>query len=81
MAGQRDQRPIVQVAVAGPAGQDGQERVGEQGQDGPPVPGGPAPDLVLVQGSELFPPANPSSTFHRGPATFTSWVNGTGRGA
>ena len=45
----------MRVAAGGPGrGQDGQEGVGEQGQDGPPVPGGPAPDLVLVQGGELL---------------------------
>jgi hypothetical protein len=35
-------------------GHDGQERVGEHRQDGPPHPGGPGPDLVLVQGSEFL---------------------------
>lgn len=59
MAGQRDQLPGGRRAVAGLTGQDGQERVGEQGQDGPPLPGGPAPDLVLVQGSELFAGSEP----------------------
>jgi hypothetical protein len=55
VAGQGDQLVIVWVLVAGlGGGQHGQERVGEQGQDGPPVPGGPAADLVLVQGGQLF---------------------------
>jgi hypothetical protein len=42
-------------------GQDGHERVGEQRQDGPPVPGCPAPDLVLVQGGEFFAASEPVS--------------------
>ena len=55
VAGQRDQLVIVRVLVVSlGGGQHGQERVGEQGQDGPPVPGGPAADLVLVQGGQLL---------------------------
>lgn len=43
------------LAAAWPAGgQDGQEGVGEERQNGPAVPGGPAPDLVFVQGGEFF---------------------------
>ena len=50
----------MRIAAAGLGrGQDGQERVGEQRQDGPPVPGGPAPDLVLVQGGELLAASEP----------------------
>ena len=38
VAGQRDQLVFVRAAgVVLGGGQDGQERVGEQGQDGPPV--------------------------------------------
>jgi hypothetical protein len=44
----------VRVAAGLGRGQDGQECVGEQRQDGPSVPGGPAPDLVLVRGGELL---------------------------
>ena len=55
VAGQRDEQVIVRVAAAGlDRGQDGQEGVGEQRQDGPPVPGGPGPDLVLVQGGQFL---------------------------
>ena len=54
VAGQRDQLLVVRVAGGGLAGQDGQEGVDEQGQDGPPVPGGPGPDLVLVQGGQFL---------------------------
>ena len=60
VAGQRDEQVIVRVAAVGLGrGQDGQEGVGEQRQDGPPVPGGPAPDLVLVQGGELLAASEP----------------------
>ena len=54
VAGQRDQEITGWPAGAGLAGQDGQERVGEQGQDGPPVPGGPGADLVLVQAGQFL---------------------------
>ena len=60
VAGQRDQ--LVLTGAAGVrlgGGQDGQEGVGEQGQDGPAVPGGPAADLVLVQGGELLARSEP----------------------
>ena len=46
VTGQRDELVLIGGGLGG--GQDGQERVGEQGQDGPAVPGGPAADLVLV---------------------------------
>jgi hypothetical protein len=35
-------------------GGDGQERQGEHGQGGPPVPGGPAADLVLIQAGQAL---------------------------
>jgi len=84
VAGQRDEQVIVRVAAAGLGrGQDGQEREDEQRQDGPPVPGCPAPDLVLVQGQRApcRQRTRPRPLFHRDPATRTSWANGTGRGA
>ena len=59
VAGQWNQLlPAVVAAwpVNGRAGgcHDGQEGVGEQGEGGPAVPGGPASDLVLVQGGEFL---------------------------
>jgi hypothetical protein len=36
-------------------GGDGQERQCEHGQGGPPVPGGPAADLMLVEAGEAEP--------------------------
>jgi len=60
VAGQRDQLVVPQLAATGlGGGQDGQERVGEQGQDGPAVPGGPAADLVLVQGGQFLAGGEP----------------------
>ena len=44
----------VGVGVAFGGGGHGQEGVGEHGQGGPAVPGGPAPDLVLVQPGEAL---------------------------
>src|SRR5579863_10353683 len=35
-------------------GGDGEEGGGEHGQGGPPVPGGPAADLVLIQPGQPF---------------------------
>ena len=35
-------------------GGHGQERVGEHGQGGPSVPGGPARDLVLIQPGQIL---------------------------
>jgi hypothetical protein len=37
--------------------------MGEQGQDGPPVPGGPGADLVLVQGGQLLAAGEPVLDF------------------
>jgi len=55
VADQGNQLVIVSVIMGGlGGGQDGQERVGEQREDGPAVPGGPAPDLVLVELGELL---------------------------
>ena len=55
VAGQRDQLVLVRAAVVWlGCGHGGQECVGEQGQDGPAVPGGPAPDLMLVQAGEFL---------------------------
>ena len=42
------------LGVAFGGGGHGQEGVGEHGQGGPAVPGGPAADLVLVQPGEAF---------------------------
>ena len=58
VTGQRDELVLMGGGGLG-GGQDGQERVGEQGQDGPAVPGGPAADLVLVQGGELLAASEP----------------------
>ena len=51
VTGQREELVLMSGSGLG-RGQDGQERVGEQGQDGPAVPGSPVADLVLVQGGE-----------------------------
>src|SRR5437667_5071421 len=60
MTGQRDQLAVVSAVGAGLGrGQDGQERAGEQGQDGPAMPGRPAADLVLVQGGQVPPSGEP----------------------
>ena len=60
VAGQRDQLVLASAAgVRLGGGQDGQEGVGEQGQDGPAVPGGPAADLVLGQGGEFLAGGEP----------------------
>ena len=42
------------VAARSCGGDHGQERVREHGQGDPPVPGGPPPDLVLVQAGQAF---------------------------
>ena len=52
--GQRDQPGRGGSCVAFGGGGHGQEGVGEHGQGGPAVPGGPAADLVLVQSGEAF---------------------------
>ena len=54
VAGQRDLPGW--AGGAGPFGGscDGQEGAGEHGEGDPPVPGGPAADLVLVQAGEAF---------------------------
>ena len=49
VAGQRDLPGRCWVAGVLGAGGNGQERQGEHGQGGPPVPGPPAADLVLIQ--------------------------------
>jgi hypothetical protein len=60
VAGQRDQLVsvwVLMVSLGG--GQHDQECVGEQGQDGPRVLGGPAADLVLVQGGQFLAASEP----------------------
>ena len=52
--GQRDQPGRCGLGVTFGGGGHGQEGVGEHGQGGPAVPGGPAPDLVLIQSGEPF---------------------------
>ncbi len=52
--GQRDQTSGCGLSVAFGGGGHGQEGVGEHGQGGPAVPGGPAPDLVLIEPGEAF---------------------------
>ena len=42
------------LGVAFGGGGHGQEGMGEHGQGGPAVPGGPAPDLVLVEPGQAF---------------------------
>ena len=55
VAGERDLvvRSTAALVLAG--GGDGQERQCEHGQGGPPVPGGPAADLMLVEAGEAEP--------------------------
>jgi hypothetical protein len=66
--GQGDHPAVVRVAAVRPGcGQNGQERAGEQGQDGPAVPGGPAADLVLVQGGEFLAGGEPVLDLSPGP--------------
>src|SRR5262245_21601867 len=68
VAGQRDQLAIACPAAAGLGrGEDGQESAGEQGQDGPAVPGGPAADLVLVQGGQFLAGGEPVLDSPPGP--------------
>ena len=74
LRGQGDELAAVAAGQLG-GGQDGQERAGQQGEDGPAVLGGPAPDLVLVQPGEFLPAAQPSSILHRDPATRTNWAS------
>jgi hypothetical protein len=54
VAGQRDLPGWAGVVSAFGCGGDGQEGAGEHGEGDPPVPGGPAADLVLVQAGEAF---------------------------
>jgi hypothetical protein len=55
VAGQRDQLVVAQLTAARLGrGEDGQERVGERGQDGLAVTGRPAADVVLVQRGGLL---------------------------
>jgi hypothetical protein len=75
-AGSAGHRPGSAVSLGG--GQRGQECVGEQGQDGPPVPGGQLRTWCSSRAASSLPPANPSSTFQRDPATFTGWAGGVG---
>ena len=42
------------LGVAFDGGGHGQEGMGEHGQGGPAVPGGPAPDLVLIEPGQSF---------------------------
>jgi hypothetical protein len=49
VAGDRDQPGWRRVAGAFGQGGHDQEGVGNHGQGGPPIPGAPAADLVLVQ--------------------------------
>lgn len=85
VAGQRDQLVVVRAgAIKLGRGQDGQERVGEQGQGGPAVPGGPAADLVLVQGGEFLAGGEPVLDLPPGPGylhQLGQWHQGGGVGA
>jgi hypothetical protein len=51
VAGQRDQPDWRWLGVLGQRG-DGEEGAGDHGQGDPPVPGDPAPHLVLIQGGQ-----------------------------
>jgi hypothetical protein len=51
VAGQRDEAGLGRRFGGGHGGQEG---VGEHGQHGPAVPGGPAADLVFVEGGQLL---------------------------
>ena len=51
------------------------------GQGGPPVPGGPAADLMLVQAGQALGGLELSSTVQRRPAVFTRVASGTRCGA
>jgi succinate dehydrogenase/fumarate reductase flavoprotein subunit len=59
------------------------ESAGEHDQGGPPVPRGPAADLVLVQAGRPGPyrPGNSLLRSHPRPATFTKVPSGTCCGA
>jgi hypothetical protein len=52
--GDLDQPGRRRVVVAFGGGGDGEEGVGEHGQHGPALPGGPTPDLVLVQSDQAL---------------------------
>ena len=53
VAGKRDLIVWWRMGVFGGGG-EGEECQGEHGQGGPPVPGGPAADLMLVQAGEAL---------------------------
>lgn len=67
-------------SVAAFGGCSAEEGVGEHGEGGPAVPGGPAADLVLVQAGQALACLELSSIVQRRPATRTSSDIGTGRG-
>ncbi len=52
--GQLDEPGRCRSGVAFDGGGHGQEGVGEHGQGGPAVPGGPAADLVLVEPDQFL---------------------------
>ena len=54
VAGQRDLPDWVRGAEGFEGGGDGEDGGGEHGQGDPPVPGGPAADLMLVQAGEAL---------------------------
>ena len=54
VAGQRDQFRRIRAAGVLEGGGDGQDRGGEHGEGDPPVPGGPAADLVLIQAGQAL---------------------------
>jgi hypothetical protein len=54
VAGQRDQFRRAGVAGVLEGGGDGQDGGGEHGEGDPPVPGGPAADLVLIQAGQAL---------------------------
>jgi hypothetical protein len=54
VAGQLDLPSGTWVSSVFGGGCDGQEGAGEHGEGDPPVPGGPAADLVVVQAGEAF---------------------------
>ena len=71
VAGQGDlvRRPEA-VGVLGGCG-DGKGRGGEHGEGDPPVPGGPAADLVLIQAGQALPAWKILFDVQRSPVTVT----------
>ena len=67
--GQRDLVCRVGVAGVPEGGCDGEDGIGKHGEGGPPVPGGPAAGLMLVQAGHALPVWNFASMVQRSPVT------------